>query len=118
MQKSGIKVKLVREKDNSLKVKRKCRLVVRLKAIKYKKDISRYLSSYINFLGWFQLVPTFWPPTSIISDLRYCTGALWWCSSNVTSYQRPVGLHSYLKMFSTYGIILTIYFSKSEQSKM
>ena len=46
------------DKDNGfnvrvfLKTKRKCQLIIRLKAIEYKKDISCYLSSYINLLIW------------------------------------------------------------------
>ena len=35
----------------SLRAKRKCQLIVKLKAIEYKKDISHYLSSYTILLG-------------------------------------------------------------------
>ena len=33
------------------RVKRRCQLIVRLKAIEYKEDISCFLSSYINLLS-------------------------------------------------------------------
>ena len=36
----------------SLKAKRRCQLIVRLKANEYKEDISRYLSSHIKLLSW------------------------------------------------------------------
>ena len=36
-----------------LRAKRKCQLIVKLKAIEYKEDISCYLSSYINLLSQF-----------------------------------------------------------------
>ena len=42
----------------SLGAKRRCQLIVRLEAIKYKEEIFFYLSSYINLLSWLQLVPT------------------------------------------------------------
>ena len=54
-----------------LRAKRRCQLIVRLKAIKYKEDIFCDLYSYINLLSWFQLVPTLWPLTSVISDCCY-----------------------------------------------
>ena len=36
----------------SLRVKRRCQLIVRLKTIEYKENISCYLSFYINLLNW------------------------------------------------------------------
>ena len=43
--------KWLREKDNSLRVKRRCQLVVRLKANKCYQELLSSLSSYINLLN-------------------------------------------------------------------
>ena len=42
----------------SSRAKRRCQLIVRLKAIKYKEEIFCYLSFYINLLSRLQLVLT------------------------------------------------------------
>ena len=51
MQKSYVKVKWLREKDNSSKVKYRCQLVVKLKANKCYQKLLYFLSSFINLLN-------------------------------------------------------------------
>ena len=55
MQRSCVKVKWLREKNNSLKVKCRCQLVVRLKANKCYQELPCSLSFYINFLNFLNL---------------------------------------------------------------
>ena len=51
MQSSRVKIKWLKEKSNFLRVKRRCQLIVRLKANKSYHKLLCYLSSYINFLN-------------------------------------------------------------------
>ena len=69
----------------SSRAKPRCQLIIREKAIKYKEEIFRYLSSYIHLLSWIQLVPTLWSvfQTANIGALmpELCVGVI----GNVTS---------------------------------
>ena len=107
----------------SLRAKSRCQLIIRLKAIKYKKDIFYYLSSYINVLSRLQLGPSL--PLYVASDFQYQslnTWSLYRCFiGNVTFYLDinnicPIlmlfGLIVFCsEVFSAFGIVWLIIFT-------
>ena len=80
--------------SDSLRIKRRCQLVVRLKTIKYKDNISRYLSSSICLVTsdlcyqrsnlwpfdlWYNITIIFFRFVLIISLCLYCFGRITNC---------------------------------------